>query len=188
MLPILFPNKVVFYFDWSMYFLTLLYSHCIMRLFSLIFIIVILFGLTLTTVIKRIIRFCTNSAWLAHTPPLFAQLNTLKICDLHKLITAIFMYNYTNNNVPSNFVNYFVKNAAIHLYGTRTAHMFWPAFFSFDLAKNTIHSQGALLWNSIPDNIKNYPSFYVFKKKYKDYLINLYNWFLYLNLYSYVYI
>ena len=33
----------------------------------------------------------------------------LKICDLHKLITAIFMYNYTNNNLPSNFVNYFQK-------------------------------------------------------------------------------
>ena len=124
---------------------------------------------------KRIIRLCTNSAWLAHTPPLFAQLNTLKICDLHKLITATFMYNYTNNNLPSNFVNYFVKNAAIHKYGTRTAHMFRPAFFSSDLANNTIRSQGALLWNSIPDNIKNSPSSYVFKKKYKDYLISLYN-------------
>ena len=137
---------------------------------------------------KRIIRLCTNFAWLAHTSPLFAQLNTLKICDLHKLITATFMYNYTNNNLPSNFVNYFVKNAAIHKYGTRTAHMFRPAFFSSDLAKNTIRSQGALLWNSIPDNIKNSPLPYVFKKKYKDYLISLYNWFLYLNFYSYVYI
>ena len=42
-------------------------------------------------------------------------------------------------------------------------------------AQWTIRSQGALLWNSIPDNIKNSPSSYVFKKKYKDYLINLYN-------------
>ena len=144
MLPILFPNKVVFYFDWSMYFLTLLYSHCIMRLFSLIFIIVILFGLTLTTVIKRIIRFCTNSAWLAHTPPLFAQLNTLKICDLHKLITAIFMYNYTNNNVPSNFVNYFVKNAAIHKWvisaGRATKCDMRVKFSCFKSLLNTINS------------------------------------------------
>ena len=64
-----------------------------------------------------------------------------------------------------------MKNAAIHRYGTRTAHVFRPAFFSCDLAKNTIRSQGTLLWNSIPDNIKNPPSSYVFKKKYKDYLL-----------------
>ena len=65
---------------------------------------------------------------------------------------------------------------------------FDPHFSVLIFAKNTIRSQGALLWNSIPDNIKNSPLSYVFKKKYKDYLINLYNWFLYLNLYIYVYI
>ena len=57
-----------------------------------------------------------------------------------------------------------MKNAAIHKYGTRTAHMFRPAFDSSDLAKNTIPSQGALLWNFIPDNLKISPSSYVFKR------------------------
>ena len=58
---------------------------------------------------KRIVRLCTNSSWLAHTPPLFSQLNTLTIYDIQNLIKALFMYNFAIKNLPSNFDHYFVK-------------------------------------------------------------------------------
>ena len=32
---------------------------------------------------KRIMRLCTNSHWLAHSPPLFKNCNTLNVYDIH---------------------------------------------------------------------------------------------------------
>ena len=103
---------------------------------------------------KRIVRLCTNSSWLAHTPPLFSQLNTLTIYDIHNLIKALFMYNFATKNLPSNFDNYFVKNSAFHRHATRSAQLFRPAVFKYNLARCTIRTQGPSLWNSLPDNIK----------------------------------
>ena len=123
---------------------------------------------------KRIVRLCTNSSWLAHTPPLFSQLNTLTIYDIHNLIKALFMYNFATKNLPSNFDNYFVKNSAFHRHATRSAQLFRPAVFKYNLARCTIRTQGPLHWNSLPDNIKCACSCIVFKKLYKNYLISLY--------------
>ena len=92
---------------------------------------------------KRIVRLCTNSAWLAHSPPLFSQLNTLTIYDIHKLIKSLFMYKYVINDLPPNFSNYFVKNASIHGYVTRSSNMFIPAAFRYELARNTILTKGS---------------------------------------------
>ena len=103
---------------------------------------------------KRIVRLCTNSTWLAHSKPLFSQLNTLTIHDIHSLIKCLFMFMFKTNCLPSNFDHYFVKNAAFHDYDTRSTDLFRPAFFRSDLAKNTIRFQGPLLWNSIPDHVK----------------------------------
>ena len=91
---------------------------------------------------KRIVRLCTSSSWLAHTPPLFSQLNTLTIYDIHNLIKALFMYNFETKNLPSNFDNYFVKNSAFHRHATRSAQLFRPAVFKYNLARCTIRTQG----------------------------------------------
>ena len=123
---------------------------------------------------KRIVRLCTNSPWLAHTPPLFSQLKTLNIFDIHKLKVACFMFNFKVNNLPINFSNYFVKNSAIHNYPTRSSNLYRPAAFNYDLARNTIRTQGPLLWEGIPDVLKCTPSLKVFKCKYKKYLISKY--------------
>ena len=126
---------------------------------------------------KRIIRLCSNSHWLAHSPPLFKNFNTLTIYDIHKLLKGLFMYNYTKNNLPRNFYNYFVLNRAIHSYSTRISNMYRPYNFICDLARNTIKREGPLLWNSIDVELRNAPSQYVFKRKYKLHLLSSYNWF-----------
>ena len=123
---------------------------------------------------KRIVRLCTDSAWLAHTPPLFSQLKTLTISDIHKLHVALFMYNFNANKLPSIFSNYFVKNADIHTYPTRSSNLLRPAAFNYDLAQNTIRRQGPILWNSVPDNCKMALSPKSFKRQYKHHLISSY--------------
>ena len=87
---------------------------------------------------KRIVRLCTNSTWFAHSPPLFSRLNSLTIHDIRKLIKSIFMYKFTTDNLPSNFANYFVKNASVHDHATRSSRLFRPAIFKYDLTRNTI--------------------------------------------------
>ena len=57
---------------------------------------------------KRIMRICSNSHWLEHSPPLFKKLNSLNIYDIHKLLSGIFMYNFTFNNLPDIFDDFFL--------------------------------------------------------------------------------
>lgn len=84
------------------------------------------------------------------------------------------MYNSVNNNLPINFVNYFVKNQSIHRYGTRSSFMYRPHTFHTDLARHTIRTQGPILWNEIDEQIKVSPNVHTFKRRYKKYLLSLY--------------
>ena len=124
---------------------------------------------------KRIIRLCSNSHWLAHSAPLFKNLNTLTIYDIHKLLSGLFMYNFTYKSLPQNFADYFVQNRDIHTYSTRTLNLYRPQNFKYDLARNTIKRQGPLLWNSIDYDLRKAPSHFVFKRKYKLQLLSSYN-------------
>jgi len=124
---------------------------------------------------KKIIRLCTGSHWLAHSSPLFKQVNTLTIYDIHKMHKAIFMYKFINNNLPINFNDLFLKNEAFHNYGTRSFSNLRPCHFKTNLGMNTIPRQGPILWNGIPDNIKNAPTLVQLKKGYKKYLVSFYN-------------
>ena len=63
---------------------------------------------------KRALRVITNSRYLAPTDPLFFQLKTLKISDIHRLQTAIFMHKYTFNQLPLVFDNFCTPNSNIH--------------------------------------------------------------------------
>ena len=80
------------------------------------------------------------------------------------------MYNFATKNLPPNFDNYFDKNSAFHRHATRSAQLFRPVVFKYNLARSTIRKQDPSLWNSLPDNIKYASSCFVFK----NYLISLY--------------
>ena len=123
---------------------------------------------------KRIVRLCSNSHWLEHSPPLFKKLNTLTIHDIHKLSLCLFMYNYTSKNLSDIFTDYFVTNSSIHSYSTRISNTYRPCNFKYNLARNTIWRQGPLLWNAITNNLKDAQSIHAFKRKYKSYLLSSY--------------
>lgn len=126
---------------------------------------------------KKSIRICTNSLWLAHTDPLFSALNSLKIHDIHLFQLAIFMYKYNNDMLPPDLLdaNFFLNNDDIHKYSTRHADDFHIRPTQTQLARNTIKTQGALLWNSLPVSIKSSPTIATFKHNLKKHLINNYN-------------
>ena len=123
---------------------------------------------------KRIIRICTNSNFLDHTPPLFARLKTLTIFDLHSLSIATFMYKFKFKLLPEIFSSYFNTVRSFHTYRIRSSNSFRPHEFRTDLARNTIRRQGPLLWNDLPDDIVNSSSLKRFKCALKKNLISKY--------------
>ena len=121
---------------------------------------------------KRIMRLCSNSYWPEHTLPLFKRFRSLTIYDIHKFNLGLFMYTYTCNNLLDNFQDYFTQNRNIHSYPTRISSLYRPYNFKYNLARNTIRRQGPLLWNHIYLEFRNAKSVYVFKNKYKLYLLS----------------
>ena len=123
---------------------------------------------------KRIMRICSNSHWLEHTPPLFKKFKTLTIYDIHSLILGLFMYNYSSDNLPNIFADYFTLNRSIHNYPTRISSLYRPHNFKYDLARNTVKRKGPLHWNNITDDFRNAKSINIFKTNYKCFLLSNY--------------
>ena len=123
---------------------------------------------------KKAIRICSNSAYLAHTDPLFKQLKSLKLQDIHTYQAALFMFKYSKNLLPF-FHDAFIPNSDIHSYPTRhrsDLHLNNPKLL---LALKSIRHHGPDIWNSLPDHIKSRTSIFSFKATIKKYIITNYN-------------
>ena len=70
---------------------------------------------------KRIIRIIGCVKLKDHTGHLFKKFGILKVKDLVRFKTCIFIYNVYNNVIPENVKNQFSKNTEIHKYHTRNS-------------------------------------------------------------------
>ena len=104
--------------------------------------------------------------------PIMENLNILNIFNLNIYQVLIFMFKFTKKKLPTNFDTFFQSNRASR-YNLRSSTK-----ENFDLPKNTCkyveHSlsyRGPKLWNSLYKEIKKAPSFNIFKRLLKNYLI-----------------
>ena len=117
---------------------------------------------------KKLIRTCTYSLWLEHTTPLFLALNKLKIRDIYTYQLAIHMYRFYHDLLPPDLPNVtFTTQSEIHNYNTRQVLNLHIVPSNTQLAKNTIKTQGPLIWNTLNTHIKNSASLGQFKKSLK---------------------
>ena len=123
---------------------------------------------------KRAIRIVNHDLFLAHTMPIFYSLKLLTFYDIYKYQLGVFMFLCYNKILPSCILNYFTLNLTIHSYVTRNAQKFHLPKVRTSLSHKSLLFQGPLLWNSLPDDIRESKSLNVFKMKYKQYLINTY--------------
>ena len=87
---------------------------------------------------KRIIRNITNSEFLAHTSPLFKDLDLLKLPDLTVHETLKFVHAYEHENLPESLLADKAKKCSdIHSYGTRQKDDFYLKHFKTDKALNS---------------------------------------------------
>ena len=124
---------------------------------------------------KWAIRTITNSPRITHSSPLFHKLNTLTITDINKLQTALFMHDYSHNNLPLNFTDYFQTNKQMHTHNTRQANKFHLPLPTTTAEKHNILYNGAKVWNELPKHITDITNKNTFKNHLKQHYITSYD-------------
>jgi len=102
------------------------------------------------------------------------KLSRLNIYDIHSYQIAEFIYAYFNKLLPTSFSNFFHLNKSIHSHYTRSSNNLHCIFSKTDFCARSIKVAGPKLWNSLPDDIKNCPSKFVFKRMLKELILKSY--------------
>ena len=120
---------------------------------------------------KKIIRLITFSERLAHTEPLFLQLNILPIDKLIQNRIGLFMYKMYNGLHPPTINNMYIKNSDIHTHNTRHKNYLHVSMAHSDLYAKSFYCSSILIWNEIMNKIEVSISFPQFKNVLKQYLL-----------------
>ena len=127
---------------------------------------------------KKIIKVMTFNKQTAHSTPIFATIQLLKIDDIRQLQLLTFVYDCLNKLAPTYFHHYFVKCSQVHSYSTRLASrgdLFLERKNTFQYGIRSIEYNGARLWNMIPSHIREASSPSVFKNNLKKYFLTQYD-------------
>ena len=120
----------------------------------------------LETAQKKCVRIIANQPPLSHTNPLFSELKLLKLSDIYKYNIAIYMY----KNIDK-----FASLLQPNIHSTRSGIHYSPQIHRLTLTQNqSLTFQAPKIWNLIPQDIRNSPSIFSFKRKLKNHLISLY--------------
>ena len=105
----------------------------------------------------------------ASSKPLFAKLKILDVFNINLLQVSSFMYLYQNDALPIAFNQIFQTGNQTHQYSTRYSDFYRPHTCRTNIKKSILF-QGPRIWNSLPSNIKNAPTFNIFKRVIKPFL------------------
>ena len=108
-------------------------------------------------------------------PSLYKQNKILKLSDTYTYEVAIIMQKFYHKKLPITFSEYFCKTDAVHKLRTRQnlACKFAISRCNTSRLQRSIKYGGIKIWDSISSEIRN-SSFKVFKKKYKQCLLEFY--------------
>ena len=81
------------------------------------------------------------------------------------------MYHCINQKALEFFCLIFKTNCACHNRDTRQSDDLNVPSWRLDVRKFGFRIHGANMWNNIPDYIKNVQSVYIFKQRFRNYLI-----------------
>ena len=109
-----------------------------------------------------------------HVMNLYSDMNILPVPLMHELQLLVFIHKYFHhvNTLPEVFHSYLVETNDVHNYNTRTKRNLYMSCINSRFGQKCIRSRGGKLWNSLPENLKQYYSVEVFKRKVKTFLRN----------------
>ena len=139
----------------------------------------ILYGITANSksriekVQKKTIRIVTNSAYNAHTVPLFLELNILPFNKLIQQSQLLFMHAIEYKYAPPSFNNTWIKNGdrepEIELRNANDFYLPLPRTQTFK--KSTFYALPSA-WNDLPQSLKLQPNKITFKWALKAHLLS----------------
>ena len=112
---------------------------------------------------KKAIRSVTNSAFDAHTGPLFKEHHILNLFDLIKCEIGTYMFKNKHCDL---------FHRLNHNYNTRNRENFVNPHHDLTIFEKSLSYSGPKLWNTLPHDLRNKRSLHSFGKNYKKFLIN----------------
>ena len=123
---------------------------------------------------KRALRLITCSYYRSPSNPLFIKLGILKLQDIHKYQTLMFLYSFKCNLLPVCCSQYLQLCTDSGHYFLRRATTFIRLKFRTLLRKKFISIAGPEMWDCLPDFVRHSASLVIFKKRLRDFLSSLY--------------
>ena len=119
---------------------------------------------------KRAVRAISKADYKASSKPLFANLKITDVFSIYSLQVSSFIYLYHNDALPIAFTQVSQTGNQTHQYSTWYSDFYRPHTCRTNIKKFSILFQGPRIWNSLPNDIKNAPSFSIFKRVIKPFL------------------
>ncbi len=123
---------------------------------------------------KRALRTIHKTTFRSHTEPLFKSSNILKVSDIYKLQTSLFMYDFNNNLLPPSFSDFHIAKTNTCPIITRQISLMQTdrprTNFSAKLPKHSFPR----IWNTIDPDIRSSKTRYTFKNKLKKSILQSY--------------
>ena len=131
----------------------------------------------LSLIQKRVVRLINNANYIVHCNQLFYLCQLLKFSDLVKYKTAIVMYKAENMMLPT-FIQKFFDKSDVHddIMITRqcAGNNFKVKYTRTTLKSMCLTICGVKLWNNLDKNLKKAKDVHLFKKCYKNHLLENY--------------
>jgi hypothetical protein len=121
---------------------------------------------------KKSLKVALNLPIRTSTRDLFLDAKILPLFDLFRLYVSIFMYKFSSALLPRTFDSFFCLSARQHHHITRFCNNFRLPLFRTVMCQQCIRFQGAKIWNSLPQNIRDSASIPSFKYKMKAFLFD----------------
>ena len=106
----------------------------------------------------------------------YLKFKILKLPDMFKFESAVFIFKFNKQLLPSPFSHYFSKSNTKHYQltrGVKSGNYFLP-FYRTNELQNSIKYHGPKFWNSLPIEPKLCKSLKSFKRKLKKFFLNKY--------------
>ena len=126
----------------------------------------------LNIVQKRAIRLICNKNRRDHTLPLYYQLKIVKFYDLVQLKVCTVIHKAKLKLLPKKLEE--LINLEINNNCTRNRNKFKPKFARTSIKAKCISTNGVVLYNTLPDSLKNHINVKSFTKNYKCIIIESY--------------
>ena len=112
----------------------------------------------------------TFSGFRETSKPLFKLLKVMNIYEINLYLNENFMYLHYYGKRPETFNDYFVINDSTHSHNTKSTSNIYIDFKRTIYGKFSLQYRGAIIWNSLPNDLKELKSSNAFKKALHTYV------------------